>query len=60
MPSFGKTSRKRRDQGHPDLIKILDCAIRFYDFSIIEVLRSVTRLAKRTVTWDYNSKNIEI
>ena len=27
----------------PDLIKILDYAIQFYDFSIIEVLRSVTR-----------------
>lgn len=35
MPSFGANSLKHMGTLHPDLIKVLDHAIMFYDFSVV-------------------------
>ena len=35
MPSFGANSKKHRDTCHPDLIEVLDEAIKHFDFSCI-------------------------
>lgn len=34
MPQFGQTSRSRLDTCHPDLVKVMNHAIKRYDFSI--------------------------
>jgi len=35
MPSFGTNSKRHRDTCHPDLQKVLNEAIKHYDFSVI-------------------------
>lgn len=40
MPSFGKTSRKRLDTCRPELVEILEEAIKIIDFSVLEGVRS--------------------
>ena len=35
MPIFGTNSKRHRDSCHPDLIRVLDEAIKHYDFSVI-------------------------
>jgi len=35
MPSFGPSSRRHRDTCHPDLVRVLDEAIKYYDFSCV-------------------------
>lgn len=50
MPSFGKNSRKHRDSCHPDLIKVLDEAIKHFDFSCIWGHRG-----KDAQNWAYNT-----
>ncbi len=36
MPIFGKRSKQNRDTCHPDLIKILNEAIKYFDFTVLE------------------------
>lgn len=43
MPSFGKKSKKKMEGIHPDLIKILNAAIKRYDFTVLEGLRTKER-----------------
>ena len=43
MPSLGKRSKKNMKGIHPDLVKILEAAIKRYDFSVIEGLRTKER-----------------
>ncbi len=43
MPRFGKKSKKNMEGIHPDLIRVLDAAIKRYDFSVIEGLRTEER-----------------
>jgi len=43
MPSFGKTSKSRLETCHEDLQKILNEAIQFVDFSIVEGHRPVEK-----------------
>ena len=40
MPQFGQTSRARLDTCHPDLVKIMNHAIKRYDFSIVFGVRT--------------------
>jgi len=40
MYSFGKRSRSRLDTCHPDLILIMEEAIKIFDFSVLEGIRS--------------------
>lgn len=35
MPSFGRRSRERLDQCHPDLQRVMERAIKLYDFTIL-------------------------
>ena len=35
MPVFGKSSRERLSQVHPDLVEVLEEAIKHYDFAIL-------------------------
>lgn len=35
MPKFGATSSKRLSECHPDLIKVLNEAIKFIDFAVV-------------------------
>jgi len=46
MYNFGKKSRERLDTCHPDIIKIMEEVIKFYDFSVIEGIRSAERQQK--------------
>ena len=41
MPHFGPASTVIRDQCHPKLIRVLDAAIQYYDFSCIWGYRDV-------------------
>jgi len=43
MPKFGKRSRERLKGVHPDLIKVLNDVIKYYDITILEGLRSQDR-----------------
>lgn len=43
MPRFGTQSKKKRDECHPDLIEVLDEAIKHYDFSVIDGHRDMER-----------------
>ena len=62
MPSFGKQSKKHRDTCHADLRRVLDEAIKHYDFSCIwghrgkEDQDKFFELGTSTVKWP-NSKH---
>ena len=43
MPSFSKTSRKRLDTCHPDLIQVCELVIPNYDFTVLEGYRTNVR-----------------
>ena len=43
MPRFGKRSKKRLEGVNPDLRKVLDYVVKFYDITIIEGKRSQER-----------------
>jgi|TARA_R110000824_G_scaffold370622_2_gene560250 peptidoglycan LD-endopeptidase CwlK len=43
MPRFGKRSKKRLEGVHPDLRKVLDEVVKYYDITIIEGKRSQER-----------------
>ena len=43
MPKFGKTSKKRLEGVHPDLRKVLDVVVQYFDIMVIEGLRSQER-----------------
>lgn len=43
MPSFGKKSKEKMKGIHPDLIKVLEAAIKRYDFTVLEGLRTKER-----------------
>lgn len=43
MPKFGKRSKEALDSCHPDLKEIMNEAIKYYDFSVLEGHRSVER-----------------
>jgi len=46
MPKLGKRSKKNMEGIHPDLIKILEEAIKRYDFSVIDGLRTMEQQKK--------------
>jgi peptidoglycan LD-endopeptidase CwlK len=46
MPSFGMRSKRNREQLHPDLQKVVDEAIKHYDFTIICGYRGQTEQDK--------------
>jgi len=43
MYNFGKRSRSRLDTCHPDLIKIMEEAIKVFDFSVLEGIRTTEK-----------------
>ena len=43
MPKFGSRSRKRLEGVHPDLVKVLENVVKYFDITIIEGLRSQER-----------------
>ena len=43
MPSFGQKSLKNLFGVHPDIIDVLEEAIKYYDFSVLEGVRSPER-----------------
>jgi len=43
MPSFGQRSLKNLYKVHPDIVAVLDEAIKHYDFSVLEGVRALER-----------------
>jgi len=43
MPSFGKRSKENLQGVHPDIISVLDEAIKYFDFSVLEGVRTLER-----------------
>ena len=43
MPKFGRRSKENLNSCHQDIIKIMEEAIKYYDFSVLEGHRSVER-----------------
>jgi len=43
MYNFGKRSRSRLETCHPDLIKVMEEAIKVFDFSVLEGLRTLEK-----------------
>lgn len=61
MPSFGKRSKKHYDTLHPKLQRIMDEAIKYVDFSILEGVRTPERqqeLMAQGKTKTLNSKHL--
>lgn len=43
MPKFGSRSKRRLEGVHPDLVEVLNEAIKYVDFTILEGVRSTDR-----------------
>jgi len=43
MPSFGQRSLKSMFGVHPDIVEVLDEAIKYFDFSVLEGVRTLDR-----------------
>lgn len=62
MPSFGKKSKERLEHLHPDMVKVMESAIKEQDFSILDTHRDAEtqdkyfREGKSQVMWP-NSKH---
>ena len=63
MPKFGKRSLEKRAQLHPDLQAIVDVAIKYFDFSLIEGHRgkgaqNAAFISKKSMKqWPYSKHN---
>jgi peptidoglycan LD-endopeptidase CwlK len=43
MPKFGKKSKERLEGVHPDIVRVLNSVIKYYDITILEGVRSMER-----------------
>lgn len=61
MPSFGKKSKEKLDTCHPDIVRVMERAIKIYDFTVLEGVRTPERqkeLVDKGMSKTLNSKHL--